>query len=71
MEKKQKYLGLIKQKEFEDTKGVIRIRKSNDRQHNGQKKKGKRTNNDLQNNKHKTKDRSTRTPLKSEGELSC
>ena len=37
-------------KEFEDTKGVIRIRKSKkNRQHNGQKKKYKRTNNDLQN----------------------
>jgi hypothetical protein len=36
--------------EFEDTKGVIRIRKSKkDRQHNGQMKKYKRTNNDLQN----------------------
>jgi hypothetical protein len=36
--------------EFEDTKGVIRILKSmKDRQHNGQKKKHKRTNNDLQN----------------------
>jgi hypothetical protein len=36
--------------EFEDTKGVIRIRKSKkNRQHNGQKKKDKRTNNDLQN----------------------
>ena len=36
--------------EFEDTKGVIRIRKSKkDRQKNGQKKKEKRTNNDLQN----------------------
>jgi hypothetical protein len=35
--------------EFEDTKGVIRIRNSKkDRQHNGQKKKDKRTNNDLQ-----------------------
>jgi hypothetical protein len=34
--------------EFEDSKGIIRIRKSkNDRQHNGQKKKDKRTNNDL------------------------
>ena len=32
-----------------DTKGVIRIRKSKNRQHNGQKKKYKRTNNDLQN----------------------
>jgi hypothetical protein len=28
--------------------GVIRIRKSKDRQHNGQKKRDKRTNNDLQ-----------------------
>jgi len=36
--------------EFEDIKGVIRIRKSKkDRQHNDQKKKDKRTNNDLQN----------------------
>jgi len=36
--------------EFEDTKGVIRIRKSKkNRQHNGQKKKYHRTNNDLQN----------------------
>jgi hypothetical protein len=38
------------QEEFEDTKGVIRIRKSKkNRQHNGQKIKDKRTNNDLQN----------------------
>jgi hypothetical protein len=36
-------------KEFEETKGVIRIRKSKDRQHNGQTKKVKCTNNDLQN----------------------
>jgi hypothetical protein len=36
--------------EFEDNKGVIRIRISKkNRQHNGQKKKNKRTNNDLQN----------------------
>ena len=35
--------------EFEDIKGVIRIRISKkNRQHNGQKKKYKRTNNDLQ-----------------------
>jgi hypothetical protein len=34
-------------KEFEDTKGAIRIRISKkNRQHNGQKKKYKRTNND-------------------------
>jgi hypothetical protein len=38
------------QEEFEDTKGVIRIRISKkNRQHNGQKKKYKSTNNDLQN----------------------
>ena len=38
------------EKEFEDTKGVIRIRISNKNiQHKGQKKKYKRTNNDLQN----------------------
>ena len=49
--------------EFEDTKGVIRIRKSKmDRKHNVRNKKNKRTNNDLQNIKQKTKDRVTRTP---------
>ena len=38
------------EKEFEDTKGVIRIRKSNkDRRHSGQKKKGISTHNNLQN----------------------
>ena len=40
----------ILEEELEDTKGVIRIRKSKKgRQHNGQKIKAKRTNNDLQN----------------------
>jgi hypothetical protein len=43
---------------------VIRIRKSKDKQHNGQKKKNKRTNNDLQNITQISKDRITRTPLK-------
>jgi len=39
-----------KQEEFEDTKGVIRIRISKkNRQHSDQKKKYKMTNNDLQN----------------------
>jgi hypothetical protein len=54
--------------EFEDTKGVIRIRRSKDRQHNGQKKKYKRTNNDIlvQSITHKTKDRVTWTPIKTE-----
>ena len=58
--------------EFEDIKGVIRIRilKKN-RQHNGQKKKYKWINNDLEKHTHKTKDRATRTQLKTEGELRC
>jgi hypothetical protein len=42
-------------KEFEETKGVIRICKSKDRQHNDQKKKDKKINNDLQNTTHKVK----------------
>jgi hypothetical protein len=55
------------QEEFEDTKGVIRIQTlMKNRQHNGQKKKYKRTK-----HTHKTKDRVTRTPLKTWGELGC
>ena len=43
-------LTLTLEEEFEDNKGVIRIRISKkNRQHNGQKKKYKRTKNDLQN----------------------
>jgi len=42
-----------------------------DRQHSGQKKKGKKTNNDLQSITQKTKDRVTRTPLKMGAELGC
>ena len=58
--------------DFEDTKEVIRIRISKTNgQHNGQKKKDKRTNNDLQNIHIKTKDQVTRTPLKSRDELGC
>jgi hypothetical protein len=56
---------LWEQEEFEEKKEVIRSRKSKkDRQHNGQKKKDKRTNNNLQNIAHKTKDRVTWTPQK-------
>ena len=51
-------------KSTEDTKGVIKICKSKDRQQNGKKKRDKRTNNDLRNTTQKTKDRATRTPLK-------
>jgi len=53
------------QEKFDDTKGVIRNRKSkNGRQYNDQKKMDKSTNNDSQNITHKTKDRITRAPLK-------
>ena len=50
------------EEEFEDTKEVIRIRKSKDRQHNGQ----KRTKRQKRFTKytHKIKDKVTRTPLK-------
>jgi hypothetical protein len=56
-----------KLRRFEDTKGVIKIRKSKkDRQDNGQKKKDKKTNND-QKHTHEIKGRVTRTPLKTGG----
>ena len=61
---------LQKEEEFEDTKVVIRIRISKkNKQHNGQKKKYKRTNNNLQNTMHKAKDQVTQTPLKIGDEL--
>ena len=41
------HIGCTVQEEFEGTKGVIIIRKSKNRQHNGQKKNYKKTNNDL------------------------
>ena len=48
--KSRSLLEVFMQKEFEDTKGVIRIHKlKKNKQHNGEKKKYKRTNNDLQN----------------------
>ena len=55
----------IMEVEFEDTKGLIRIRISKkNRQFNGQKKKNKRTNNDLQKHTNKIKYRVTRNPLR-------
>ena len=59
---------MYEEDEFEDTKGVIRIRKSKDRQHNDQKKKDKQRSTK---HTHKTKDRVTRTALKTGGELRC
>jgi len=47
---------VVFKEKFEDTKGVVRSRKSKkDRQYNGQKKKKKKTNNDPQNITQKTK----------------
>ena len=50
---------IIFREKFEDTKGVIRIRNSKDRKHNGQKKKDRKKNNNLQNITQKTKYRVT------------
>jgi hypothetical protein len=44
------FLLTLREEDFEEIKGEIRIRKSKkDRQHNGKAKKYKRTNNDIQN----------------------
>jgi hypothetical protein len=54
-----------KKGEFEDTKGVIRIRKSKkDWQHNGQKIKGQTDKQRSTKHTHTTKERVTRTPQK-------
>ena len=65
------YWYLNYKEKFEHTQAIIIIRKSKDRQHNGQKKKDKRTNSDLINITHKTKDWVTRTSLKTGCELRC
>jgi hypothetical protein len=58
-------LANTQQEKYEDSKEVIRIRKSKkDKQLNIQKKREKLTNNDLQSITEKTKDRETRTPLR-------
>jgi hypothetical protein len=55
---------------FEDAKRVIKSRKlKTNKQHNGQKKRDKRTNNDEQNNTQHTKDPATGTPLNTGLEL--
>ena len=56
--------------EFENTKGVFKIRISKkNRQHNGKKKRVKKDKQRSTKHTYKTKDRVTRTPLKSGGEL--
>ena len=58
--------------EFGDTKREIRNRISKEnRQHNGQKKKGQKDKQRSTKHTYKTKDRVTRTPLKPCGELMC
>ena len=59
------------EEEFEDTKGVTRIRKSKNRQDNGQKKKVQKGKQLFTKHTHKTKDRVTRTPRKTGSELRC
>ena len=56
-------LNLSYEEEIEDTKGVIRMRKLKNRQHNGQQKKDKRIKQQSTKHTHKTNDRVTRTPL--------
>ena len=57
------YWGL--KEKYEDTKGIIRNRKSKkDRQHSGQKNKNNRTNNNLKNLTRKTKDRAHKPQFK-------
>ena len=51
-------------RKFNAIKVIIRGRKSKDRQHNGQKKKGKKDKQRSTKHTHTTKDRVTRTPLK-------
>jgi len=64
---------MVYEEEFEDTKGVIRIRKSNkNRQHNVQtKEKGQKDKQRSTKHTHKAKNRVTRAPLKTGCELRC
>ena len=59
------------QEKFEDTTGVIRIRKSKKDRQYGQNEKDKRINNNLQNTTEKTKDRVMQTSLKTGCEFMC
>ena len=52
------------EEEFENTKGEVRICKSKDRQHNGQKKKGQEDKQRSTKHTHKSKDRVSQTPIK-------
>jgi hypothetical protein len=66
--KTYRFVCAVMKEEFEDTKRIIRMRQSEDRQRYGQKKKDKPGS-----TKHtpKTRDRVTRTPLKTGVELNC
>ena len=62
---KGKLLNIMSYEEFEDTKVVIRIRKSKNRQYNGQKK--KRQKDKQRSTKHTRKTKDQVTPLKTRG----
>ena len=57
--------------EFEDIKGVIRICKSKDRQHNGQNEKGQKDKQWSTKHTHTNKDQVKGTPQKNGGEFRC
>ena len=57
--------------EFEDIKGVIKIRKSKKRPCNGQKKKVQKDKQRSTKHAYKTKDRITQNPLKTGSEIFC
>jgi hypothetical protein len=59
----------LEYEELEETKGVIRIRISKNRQHNAQKEQVQKHKQRSTKHTHKTKDRVTRTPRKTGGEL--
>ena len=61
----------IFQEKFEDTTGVIRIRKSKKDRRYGQNENDKRINNNLQNTTEKTKNRVMQTSLKTGCEFMC
>jgi len=50
---------------------MAKIKRTKDKQYNGQNKKDKGINNDIQSTTPTTKDRATRTPLKTRGDLDC
>jgi len=65
------FTSFVLYEEFEDTKGVIRIRKSKKQTTQWPKEKGQKDKQRSTKHTHKTKDRVTRTPLNTGAELRC